>query len=239
MPFTFSHAAVVLPYLKNKKLSATALIAGTMSPDFEYFFRMKMQSQISHTFIGIFILDLPLALMVMFLFHQIIKRSLIQNLPAFFQKRMYELANSNWLTYFKNNAFIVFYSFILGTLTHILWDSITHWDGFLVQRSTFLSSSLYGIPLYSLAQHLSSLIGMICILYFFYRLPESKEDTHLINWKYWLWSLFSTVVFFAIRLSFGIQQDEIATIVVSLISSGVLGLSVGGLVFKNNRIITS
>ncbi|SEF46838.1 protein of unknown function [Flavobacterium urumqiense] len=42
MPFTFSHPAIILPFLKNKKLSATALIIGSMSPDFEYFFRMKM-----------------------------------------------------------------------------------------------------------------------------------------------------------------------------------------------------
>ncbi len=50
MPFTFSHPAIVLPFLKKKHFSATALVVGTMSPDLEYFFRMKIQSEISHTF---------------------------------------------------------------------------------------------------------------------------------------------------------------------------------------------
>jgi hypothetical protein len=37
MPFTLSHQPFFLPFLKIKKLSATALIIGSMSPDFEYF----------------------------------------------------------------------------------------------------------------------------------------------------------------------------------------------------------
>ena len=239
MPFTFSHAAIVLPFLKNKKLSATALIAGTMSPDFEYFFRMKMQSEISHTFLGVFILDLPLALLLMFLFHQIIKKSFIQNLPRFFQTRMQELANSNWMDYFKNNLLTVFFSFLLGTTTHLLWDSMTHWDGFLVQKIAFLSSSFYNLPVYTLAQHTSSLVGMIWILCFLYKLPESKTHTSSINWKYWFWSLLIGVAIFLIRLSFGIQKEEIATILVSIITSGILGLAAGGLLFNTQKKVIS
>ncbi|WP_434297574.1 DUF4184 family protein [Clostridium sporogenes] len=39
MPFTFSHPAIVLHLEKkwNKYFSFTALILGSMSPDFEYF----------------------------------------------------------------------------------------------------------------------------------------------------------------------------------------------------------
>ena len=239
MPFTFSHAAIVLPFLKNKKLSATALITGTMSPDFEYFFRMKMQSEISHTLIGVFVLDFPLALLVMFLFHQIIKKNFIQNLPLFFQARMQELDNSNWVNYFKNNLLTVFLSFLLGTATHLLWDSMTHWDGFLVQKIAFLGSSFYNIPVYTLAQHTSSLVGMIWIFYFLYKLPESKTDSTPINWKYWFWSLFIGLVIFLIRLSFGIQKDEIATLLVSVITSGILGLAAGGLLFNTPKKIIS
>jgi hypothetical protein len=55
-----------------------------MSSDFEYFFRMKMQSEISHTFLGIFLIDFPLGFVVMFAFHEIIKKPFIENSPTFF-----------------------------------------------------------------------------------------------------------------------------------------------------------
>lgn len=129
MPFTFSHPAIVLPFLKNKNLSATALVAGSISPDLEYFFRMQMQSEISHTFLGIFLIDFPLGFIVIFTFHIIIKKSLIANLPYFFQSRMQLLRNSNWLQYFKNNILVVILSFFLGTLSHIFlgFDDTLGW----------------------------------------------------------------------------------------------------------------
>ena len=43
MPFTFSHPAVILPatYLDKKYYCLSALIIGSMTPDFEYFIRMR------------------------------------------------------------------------------------------------------------------------------------------------------------------------------------------------------
>ncbi len=40
MPFTFAHPAAVLPFMKkqSKYISVTALILGSMAPDFEYFY---------------------------------------------------------------------------------------------------------------------------------------------------------------------------------------------------------
>ena len=52
MPFTFAHPAIVLPFYKKPKFfSMTTLIIGSMSPDFEYFLRVKIKSDMSHTLI--------------------------------------------------------------------------------------------------------------------------------------------------------------------------------------------
>ena len=52
MPFTFAHPAIVLPFYKKPKFfSMTTLIIGSMSPDFEYFLRMKIKSDMSQTLI--------------------------------------------------------------------------------------------------------------------------------------------------------------------------------------------
>lgn len=239
MPFTFSHAAVVLPFFKNKKISASALIVGTFSPDLEYFFRMKMQSEISHSLLGIFILDLPLGLFILFLFHLAIKKPLLLNLPVFFQARTQVLLHSDWNLYFKKNLFWVLVSFIIGSMTHLLWDSMTHWDGYIVQRIDPFNIVYSDIPIYSYAQHFSSVLGMICVIYYFYKLPIQKYKESEIKLSYWFWVLFVSVVVFTVRFSFGIQKGDWATLLVSLISSVVIALAISGLVFtkfKLNRI---
>ena len=65
MPVTFAHPAIVLPFYKKPKFfSMTTLIIGSMSPDFEYFLRMKIKSDMSHTLLGIFYFDLPITLII-------------------------------------------------------------------------------------------------------------------------------------------------------------------------------
>ena len=66
MPFTFSHPAIILPLLKlgKNKVSATALIAGSMAPDFEYFINFQMKQIHGHTAAGMFYYDFPLAILL-------------------------------------------------------------------------------------------------------------------------------------------------------------------------------
>ncbi|WP_367756734.1 DUF4184 family protein [Flavobacterium sp. WC2430] len=237
MPFTLSHPAIILPFLKNKKLSATALIVGSMSPDFEYFFRMRMQSEISHTLLGIFLIDFPLGFIVMFTFHEIIKRPFIENTPVFFQKRMQELKESNWVNYFKNNIFTVLICFFLGAVSHILWDSMTHWDGFMVQNFSFFNIEIYGIPVYKIAQHVSSIIGLIWIAYYIYNLPEENKDIKRINLSYWSIAVLFAMVLIAMRFYFGTELEKIGNAVVSIISPMVIAITLTGLIFRNKKTI--
>src|SRR5581483_12465816 len=50
VPFTLAHPAAVLP-LRRRGLVFSALVVGSMAPDFEYFFGLKRP--ISHTMPGI------------------------------------------------------------------------------------------------------------------------------------------------------------------------------------------
>jgi len=113
MPFTFSHPAIVLPlkYFPKKWFSLTGLVIGSMVPDFEYFIRMKVKSIYSHTIDGIFWFDLPLALLLAFLFHNIVKKYLFQNLPKSFQIRLSIFNDFNWNNYFKNNCYYNYFNF--------------------------------------------------------------------------------------------------------------------------------
>ena len=84
MPFTFSHPAIILPltYLPRRWFSLTGLIIGSLTPDFEYFIRMTPYSLYSHTLSGLFWFDIPLGLLLCFIFHNLVRDSLCSNLPT-------------------------------------------------------------------------------------------------------------------------------------------------------------
>lgn len=237
MPFTLSHPAIILPFLKNKKLSATALIVGSMSPDFEYFFRMKTQSEFSHTFLGIFLVDIPLSFIVMFVFHQIIKKPMIENLPIYFQNRMQELKELNWFVYFKKNVIVVLISLFIGAVSHLFWDSFTHSDGYFVIRNPVFNIEIYSIPLYSVAQYLSSIIGFVFISIYIHNLPVDTKNSKTINLNYWFLTVSLSVVIIAYRFSFIIQINEIGNTIVNIISPMVIAVTLTGFVFRNKNSI--
>ena len=95
MPFTFAHPAVVLPgvFLPKHWMSLTGLVVGSLVPDFEYFFRWQVLSLYSHTPAGIFWFDVPVALALCFVFHVVIKKALLENLPIFFKARLLKFKN--------------------------------------------------------------------------------------------------------------------------------------------------
>ena len=237
MPFTLSHPAIILPFLKNKKLSATALIVGSMSPDFEYFFRMQNQSEFSHTFLGIFLVDIPLSFIVMFVFHQIIKKPMIENSPIYFQHRMQELKELNWFVYLKKNVIVILISLFIGAVSHLFWDSFTHSHGFFVQRNPFLNKEIYSIPLYSIAQYLSSIIGFVFISIYIHNLPVDTKNSTNINLNYWFLTVFLSVVIIAFRFTFVTQINDIGKTVVNIISPIIIAITLTGFVFRNKNSI--
>ena len=115
MPFTLSHPAIVLPLaLKKLRLSATGLIIGSLTPDFEYFIRMKDWSRYSHTWPGLFWFDLPLGVLLCFIYHLVVRNSFFDNLPPFLRKRVVVYKKFNWIEYFLKNWLIVCISVLIG-----------------------------------------------------------------------------------------------------------------------------
>lgn len=237
MPFTFSHPSIVLPFLKSNKLSATGLIIGSMCPDFEYFIRMKVQSDMSHTFLGLIFFNLPVGLLAALLFHQIIKKTLIENLPDFLQNRLQILKNTKWMDYLKSNFFYVLISILIGAVSHIFWDSFTHKTGYFVKQIPFLLNGVNNIPFYKILQHSSSLIGMIFILRYICKLPYKKQKITLLYWKYWVLVSIFIFAFMLIRWVFGLSLKQIGNVVVNLISITILAITFTSLILRNKETI--
>src|SRR5688572_21878124 len=126
MPFTPAHPAVVLPLIRKKWVSATGLIIGSVAPDFEYFFKLSVDSQHSHTLPGLLYFDLPVTLVLSVVFHQVVKQNLIRNSPAFLQRRFQDTLKVDFTRFLASRWLIFTVSAIIGSASHIFWDGFTH-----------------------------------------------------------------------------------------------------------------
>jgi hypothetical protein len=238
MPFTFSHPALVLPatYLPPRYYSLTGLIIGSLTPDFEYFIRMKIQSSYGHTISGLFYFDLPLGILLAFIFHYIVRNSLFKNLPGLIQNRLSTFLDFNWNQYFLKKWFVVSISILVGAASHLLWDSFTHRSGYFVGTIPFLTARInfFGhiFPVFNILQHSSSIIGGLLLIYAFFKLPVNAKNNSLIDLKYWIIVIFITISIIAIRFVIGLDYKIIGQTIVTLISAILISLTVTPILIK-------
>jgi hypothetical protein len=240
MPFTFSHPAIVLPLKKifGVTLSLTGLIIGSMTPDFEYFIRMKDESRYGHSVPGMFWFDLPLGILLAFVYHQIVRDQLISNLPEILNRKLSVFKQFNWVDYFKRNWLIVIVSILIGAASHLFWDSFTHGSGYFVRKIDWLHKiigfSKMHIHVYSLLQHLSGLIGGIIVLWAIFSFKDGGLDQSNKKYKYWLSVGLITVIVFSARFFTSLDIHQYANIVVSFISAFFIGLILTPVLIKHD-----
>jgi hypothetical protein len=170
VPFTLAHAAAGLPF-RRTRLILSALILGTFAPDFEYFLRLVPGGHFGHTLPGIFVLDLPLSLVVLWLFHTYMREPVVTLLPDSIQCRMFQ-GPRTFRFWGPARLALVIGSILVGVGTHILWDSFTHptfwlyhhWD---VMRQTVRLPVVGTVQYYKLFQHGSTVAGSAVLLIWF------------------------------------------------------------------------
>jgi hypothetical protein len=232
MPFTFSHPAIVLPLtrLSKKWFSLTGLVIGSLTPDFEYFLRMQMKSHYSHTIDGLFWFDLPLGLLLAFIFHNVVRDRLFDNLPIFLKSRFGEFKQVDWNNYFKGNWGIVMISVLVGASSHIFWDGFTHEQGFFAQTIPALTHAVdfFGeqIPITKILQHSSTIAGALFIASAIYKLPVNNEPAKKTDMKYWTVSICLALLIIAVRLSTGLDIKQYGDLIVTGISAILISLTV-------------
>ena len=239
MPFTFAHPAIVLPLLRVRKLSATGLIVGSMTPDFEYFIKMRVNSHFSHTVGGVFYFDLPIAFVLAWLFLRFVRKNLIANLPVFFQCRMQPLLQLNTRTVLFERGILFAVSAVLGALSHILWDGFTHSNTFFVRNLSFYQGSYIpyeGVkyPLWYALQHISTFVGLSILLLYVLLLPKTNGVSRRPSWLYWAALIAITAVIVDIRFVIRPQDLKEGNFIVSTIAGFCIALILTGVMpFKN------
>ena len=195
MPFTLSHAAAIIPF-HRKRLVLSALIVGSMSPDFLYYVPFIPSNHFTHTFRGLFLFCLPASLIVLLIYHKLLKYPLVSLLPWQIQSRLINTINSFKFLPPSQLLWIVT-SILLGALTHIVWDSFTHINGQAVLLFSVLSQPVFTVAgetifLYKLLQYLSTVFGgLIFVAWFVWLMCQEQPADCVQSYskhksQYWL-----------------------------------------------------
>ncbi|MFT4601242.1 MAG: hypothetical protein ACI857_001420 [Arenicella sp.] len=239
MPFTFSHPFIILPLLKLSKnrISATALFAGSMAPDFEYFINFQMKQIHGHTTSGMFYYDFPLAILLCFAFHSLVRDALIHYSPRFIKNRWCHYIGYDWKERWKNNWKMIMVSAMIGVFSHIFLDSFTHPHRLMTDNIEFLrhSISFFGteMKIYDIGQTWGSVFGLGAILYVIVREPEKQQFRSGFRTKMIFWSMAVSISLVILTLrNVGHAGDFVAT----SIAGGLIGLMVAPAIMKTLKI---
>ena len=164
MPYTLSHPLAVIPFRRYcpAYFNFPALVIGSMAPDFGYFVDQFYVAKFAHTLPGAVAVCLPASLVLLGAFY-LFRRPLCYILPQPHRAALAPLAFTNCKFAFR--AFVVAcISILIGTLTHIVWDSFTHDYGWPVQHFEILRTPLFQIrgnvvTTYFALQILSTFVG--------------------------------------------------------------------------------
>ncbi len=243
MPVTVSHPVLSVGF-KKFGLVLSALVVGSMMPDFEFFMRLSSGRVIGHTFEGIFLFCIPVGLVVLFLFHKLMKFPLLSLVPHSHQLRLFPVARRFRFFPLKNFMNIVF-SLFVGSLTHLIADGFTHHDGFFVELIPLLSEPVVvlsqgTIRVYFLLQYAFSIVGALFLLYWYMKWyykaePEKQVVPHRFHISRKVGIALSIITFalstgitYGVMLAKGSGGVEMAKSMISLSAiASVSGLMVG------------
>jgi hypothetical protein len=156
MAFPLAHPAAVLPLRRfcPQWLSFPALIIGSVSPDLGYILQAQHVDVFSHELIGSIVFCLPVGILAILLFYAL-RAPAVRVLPE--------------------------PSLLIGTWTHLLWDSCTHKDGWWVQHIPVLQATVFTVGYRTarvclLLWYASSFAGMIWLVLAFEKWKQTRVE---------------------------------------------------------------
>lgn len=187
MPFTFAHPAAVIPIYRRAGRAAvlSALIVGSMVPDFDYIVPLGLGRGFTHSLPGLLLYCLPMGMAIYLAYHVLIKAVVVSLLPRQIRLRLAWDSGTSWLP--GASVGCVALSLLFGALTHVLWDSFTHQGAFFVVRFPVLTATVfeiadYRVAVYSLLQHCSTAVGLALLVRWTVRWYRDTPPAQPANW---------------------------------------------------------
>ena len=169
MPFTLSHAAAVLPLyaLSKSRLPLSALVIGSLAPDFAYFTPRDL-GPATHSIAGLFWFCWPAGLVAWLVFVRLLERPTIALLPDAWRAQVSPFDESITASVLAR----VSIALVLGAATHIVWDSFTHASPVVAAmpalRAVVLQINSSPVRVYDILQHLSTIVGFLVLAFWAY-----------------------------------------------------------------------
>ncbi|MER2996052.1 DUF4184 family protein [Pontibacter populi] len=247
MPFTAAHPALILPLLrlKSRWFSTTGLIVGSIAPDFAYFLPYRSYGTLSHSIKGLFVFNLPMAIVLAIVFHVLVREQVIKNLPEFFRERALAVKPVKIGSYLLSNGHIFAISALIGSFTHLFWDSFTHANEYFVRNYSFLltpvSLGFIELPLSRVIQHTSTFVGFAAIGWYLSTLPaiEIKRSTWFSWLPYWILIGFMGAVFMLLALPSSIDPSNLEKLVIPFLTGNLFAVILLGILYKLNSLFRS
>jgi hypothetical protein len=163
VPFTVSHAAAVLPLHRWSRfnLPLSALMIGSMAPDFAYFYSHASERLVTHSVHGLFTFAWPVGFCVWWFYVRFLEEPTIALLPEPWCRRFAPTGKLTLRRFAWVSAAI-----IVGAATHILWDAFTHRSTFITRAFPIFRAhvpGLHWLPVFEVLQVLSSVVGLVVL----------------------------------------------------------------------------
>ena len=177
MPFTVAHVVAARPLWRaaGRRLPLSAIVVGSVAPDLEYLGHLGTERTIGHELWGVVVLDLPLALLLLALWHRLFKRPL----AALVSRRVRPAIDVGPFPFGPLRRFgVVVLAVLVGIAGHLLWDGFTHRDGFITTRVWFLREAIGRPHVYDLFNYASTAFGLLVLGWWWWRSVDgARRDT--------------------------------------------------------------
>lgn len=141
MPFTVSHAAVAIPGVRRIGLPVSAVIIGSMAPDFPLYTPGPFTQAFSHSALG-FLLAFLVAELVFVLWHGVLSRPLAWYAPHQVRRRITAPLGLRSRIDSAAKLARVSLALALGIASHLFWDLFSH-GGTVVTRHVAMADETY------------------------------------------------------------------------------------------------
>lgn len=170
MPFTPTHILAVVPlgYMQSWPVPFSALMIGSLVPDWPLYTSVIPNYQTTHSFTGIFTACVPLGFALYVFFQAVLKIPLFELLPQPLRQRLKVVMMSPLS--FRPQAIVgVIVALAVGALTHIVWDGFTHrgqWGIRILPALDNVVLTIAGLDIrgYKLLQYGSTAFGIPILL---------------------------------------------------------------------------
>lgn len=164
MPFTASHPAAVLPFLRSGPVPA-ALVIGSMVPDLPYYTRLPLPVELTHSWPGVVGVDLLMGAACFVVWVVLLAPAAIAVAGERVRRRLPRDAPAGPEAYRSPRAAaLVVAGLVIGAATHVVWDAFTHLGRWGPEHVAWLREDHGGLAGYRYAQYGSGLVGAVIIV---------------------------------------------------------------------------